>query len=169
MKLIETREGIVKLIKSIATRGKRLDQDIHLALCSAVNHRTQHGDNTLMSDVINAMPKGSRANAAILWCITFGGVDYAGRDKAKRVKFKNNGQEVNLNDGIASPFWEQKGAKEGVEFDPEKDIKAVIGILTRHAEKAEEAGQTLVATVYREMVSRLEAVNPTKEDVKEAA
>ena len=168
MELIKDRKALVKSIASIKARGKRLDKDIHTALCSAVWHRQEHGDNTLIAEVINAMPKGSRANAAIQWAVTFGGVDYNGKDKNKGVKFKNNEADILLDDAILTPFWEMKGQKEGEDFNPEKDLKAVIGILTRHAEKAEEAGEQLVAATYRTMADQLSNLNSGKEEKKAA-
>lgn len=168
MELMKDRKVLVKAIASIKARGKKLDKDIHAALCSAVWHRQEHGDNTLISETINAMPKGSRSNAAIAWAVEFGAVEYNGKDKqTKGIKLKNSDAPIRLDDAILTPFWEMKGQKEGEDFNPEKDLKAVIGILTRHAEKAEEAGEQLVAATYRTMADQLSNLN--SEEQKKAA
>jgi len=168
MEIIQVRADLVKLIGSIAIRGKRLDGDIHRALCSAVWHRSEHVDNTLIAQVVNAMPKGSRANAAIKWAEEFGGVTYSGRDKQKQVKFKNSDNPVKLDEGIQTPFWDMKAA-EGEEYDSVKDLEQVIKILERRAKKAEENGETTVSVTYRSMVDQLKNLEVEVQKLAEAA
>ena len=145
MELFTKVEELESAIESIARRGKKLDSDIHQALCSAVWHRLENNDNTLIGRVIDAMPRGSRANAAIKWAEAFGGVTYNGKDNQKRIKFKNSDVNTSLEDAIATPFWELKNVNEGEEYSHDLELKAVLAILERRMKKAVEAGDELLS------------------------
>jgi len=80
-----TKEESVTLvntaIKSIQTRGNKLDSDIHIAGCSCLYHIEQHGDVTLLNRLVEAMPKGSRVNALREWAECYGKVKYNNESK----------------------------------------------------------------------------------------
>jgi len=56
-----------KLIKSIATRAKNVERDIHIAACSTLAHTRDHGDYTGAVALMNALPKGQRVKGLAVW------------------------------------------------------------------------------------------------------
>ena len=72
MQIIKTAADINKAIASIATRGAKLDGDIHRAGVSVLAHASEHGDPSLADKLVNAMPKGSRKLALVEWMLAHG-------------------------------------------------------------------------------------------------
>lgn len=107
----ETTGLIDKAISSIKSRGKKLDNDIHVAACSCINHIELHGDVTLLNRLIEAMPKGSRVNALRDFVGSFAKVDYNEETKA----FDYNKKKVTLLQEAMEISW--------VEFKPEQPYK----------------------------------------------
>lgn len=60
------------LIKSIATRGKKLDQDLHIAACSALFHAYEHKNASFAQSLLEALNKSARKNALKVWLLDFG-------------------------------------------------------------------------------------------------
>lgn len=66
--------GINAAIKSIQTRGAKLDSDIQLTGLSVLAHIEKYKEPSLFLKLFNAMPAGSRRNALVKWATTFGKV-----------------------------------------------------------------------------------------------
>lgn len=109
----KSTELISKAITSIATRGKKLDNDIWIAGCSCINHLELHGDVTLLNRLVAAMPKGSRVNALREWIESFAKVRYNTETK----EFDYDKSKVNLLDDAMATSW--------VEFKPEPAYQAM--------------------------------------------
>jgi hypothetical protein len=54
-------------IASISRRGARLDNDIWSAAVGSLAHAQEHGDFSLFSALLSAMPKGSRVGLLVQW------------------------------------------------------------------------------------------------------
>jgi hypothetical protein len=54
-------------IASIKRRGNNLDRDIWAAAVGSIGHAQEHGDLSLFSSLLSAMPKGSRVQTLIQW------------------------------------------------------------------------------------------------------
>lgn len=113
MKLITGTESIDKAILSIQTRGKKLDQDIHIAACSCINHIELHGDVTLLNRLVAAMPKGSRVNALREFSEAFGKVVFNTESK----EFDYSKKKVTLLEEAMATSW--------TEFKPEQAYQAM--------------------------------------------
>lgn len=121
MKLLVTVAEINKAIESIANRGKKLDQDIHIAGVSVLKHVAEHGDTTLLDKLVHSMPKGSRKAAFCEWALAFGNVRMLDRtdsaDKAAieqgRLFAKDKTKEYNEVEAIAKAWYD---------FKPEPDL-----------------------------------------------
>lgn len=113
MKLLKSKEAIVKAIKSIQTRGKRLDQDIWACAVSAMAHHAEHGDVTLINDLIAAMPKGARVNALRDFILAHGKVTF---DEENQVFMHDKKGSFDL-EGACEKSW--------TEFKPERPYKPV--------------------------------------------
>lgn len=63
IKIIADQKTIVSGIKSLSTRGAKFDNDVHTLTVSTMAHAANHGDTTLMSNLIAALPAGYRTNS----------------------------------------------------------------------------------------------------------
>tara|TARA_R110002167_G_scaffold235258_1_gene440575 strand:- start:385 stop:861 length:477 start_codon:yes stop_codon:yes gene_type:complete len=111
MKLITNKSDIVAAIKSISGRGAKLDKDIQRAAVSAMSHHNEHGDVTIINELVAAMPKGARVNALRDYILAHGKVSFD--DKAKAFVHAKEGS-FDL-EGALAISW--------VEFKPEAEYK----------------------------------------------
>jgi hypothetical protein len=73
-----------KLIKSIRGRAASVQNDIHQAACSTLDHMRQHGDYTLAVALLNVLPSGQRVKGLAAWYKHFSGGKFTVRqDKAQ--------------------------------------------------------------------------------------
>lgn len=101
-------DAIDKLIGSIKTRGKRLDIDIHLAACSALEHTRVHGDWTKLQKLLLASPRSARGKALAFWIVAHGAIS-AIDAKTKKVTLKkgwSGSSEWKVEEACATPFWD---------------------------------------------------------------
>lgn len=132
MELIKDAVKLTTLIGSIAKRGVKLDEDIHLAACSALSHAEEHGDTTLATKLIEAMPKSGRAKALVHWFVTYGMLAFK-KDNAFGID-KGKSKEWNVEGAIAKPFWELMPEPEIKELTIEALVKMVKGRIERAME-----------------------------------
>lgn len=137
--LIVGSDEIMKSIKSIATRGKALDESIHLTACSILAHVHQHREVSLMNKLITAMPKSARKNAIIDWCTTFGEMAWDGKQKAVVfVKDSTTYQDK----AEACPFWSFKPEPEYHAVDLDAAIAKLVKQAIKRQEEIEEKRKT---------------------------
>lgn len=135
-------KAIDTAIKSVATRGKKIDADIHKIAVSCLVHADKHGDVTLAQKLVQAMPKSGRANALKDWFLAFGKFTYDSTSKSLAYDKK----AVTLTEeAISMPFWEFKPEPEYVPFD----INARIARLVKDAEKASAKGEKVPAETLK--------------------
>jgi hypothetical protein len=145
---IKEKSKLDEMIDSIAKRGKALDQDVHQAGCSAILHFKEHGDNTFMTKLVNAMSRGMRKNSLIQWFETYGGVVWEGKgEEAKFVKNRSKTAKIDLETAIETPYYEGK-AKEGEEWNARKNLARVIQIVDSAKKKATEHNSPALAKKY---------------------
>tara|TARA_R110000787_G_scaffold113817_2_gene223130 strand:- start:402 stop:902 length:501 start_codon:yes stop_codon:yes gene_type:complete len=110
-KLFGSKEEIVKAIVSIGTLGAKIDRKVWVAAVSAMAHHNEHGDVTIINDLVSAMPKGSRVNALRDYILAHGKVSFDNEVKAF----------THAKDG----FFDLEGALavSWVEFKPEPEYK----------------------------------------------
>lgn len=123
MNLFKTSAAIVTAIEDIRTTGKKLDSMIHVAACSVIDHLEEHGDVTLMNNLVDAMPKGSRVNALRDFLNTFGRVSY---DETKKAFAYDKTKETDLAGAMAISWTEFKPEQPFVPFDLQGMIKGVL-------------------------------------------
>ena len=158
MKLITDKTALLDAIKSIQTRGKKLDNDIWVAAVSAMQHHDTHGDVTIVNQVVEAMPKGSRVNAMRDFILANGKVSY---DEENEVFVHDKTGNFDL-DGATEKSW--------VEYKPEPKFKPVdlladIAKLVAKAEKAAGEPDTKKAAQHKidvKALSALKALVPAK-------
>ena len=137
-KMLDGAKAIDTAIKSIATRGKTLERDIHVAAVSCLVHADKHGDVTLAQKLVEAVPSLVRKNALRDWFQAHGKFGYD--LQAKTFTFDKKGTTM-IDEAIATPFWEfkQEAAYKGF------DINAAVLQLVKRAENAIEKGEKVPA------------------------
>lgn len=143
-KILTGASEIDKAITSIATRGKKLENDIHKAAVSCLNHADLHGDITLAIKLVQAVPTMARKNALQDWFLNFGKFGY---DTANKVLTFDKKKVTMLEDAIAVPFWEFKPEPEYKPFDMQASIMAVINKAQKAIEKGEEVDEKALKTL----------------------
>lgn len=133
----EKAADLSKAIESIATRGKKLQEDIHSAAVSCLYHADKHGDVTLMQKLIEAVPAMSRKNALIAWCLEFG--KFAASDDGRSVVYSKEGV-TDIEAGATTPFWEFKPEAPFKAFDLQEELAKLI----KKAEKASNDDRNVV-------------------------
>lgn len=142
-KLATLRDGnaisisaIIKLAKSIGTRGKAMDIDMHTCALAALESSDTHGDANSMALLLNSMPKGSRALTLAQWAEFYGNVrvskDKQGKFTCKMVKAEDR-QVVDFKAAALNPFWIKAETVTGA-FNDAALLKAVDALIKR-AEK----------------------------------
>ena len=132
--LLDGATAINTAIASIQTRGKSLEKDIHIAAVSCLNHADLHGDITLATKLVQAVPNSTRKNALRDWFLAHGKFSYD--MKAKGFSYDKT-KETQLEVAITTPFWEFKPEPEYIPFD----MKAALLQLVAKAEKAVAKGE----------------------------
>lgn len=134
MNYLNGKEAIEAAIKSIAGRGKKLDNDIQRAALSAIHHHHENGDYDLINSLVAAMPKGSRVNALREFIDAYGGVSYNAESKA----FEHN--KAKRDAALYAVEIESGEMKHWTEFKPEPEYKPIDfpAQLARLLKQAEE-------------------------------
>lgn len=129
VKLITDAAALNKAIDSIESRGKKLQDDMHVAALSCLQYAEQHGDVTLMQRLIVALPSSTRKNALLAWASDFG--KFAVSEDGKSVVYNKHGK-TDLATATAKPFWDYVPEQPFKPFD----IAAELAKLVKRAEKA---------------------------------
>lgn len=145
-KILDGAKAIDTAIKSIGTRGAKLQSDIHVAAVSTLVHADKHGDVTLAQNLVDAVPTLARKNALRDWFIAMGKFSYDTTEKT--LTFNKKGTTL-LDTAIATPFWEFKQEAEYVPFD----LQAAILTLVKRADKAMQNGDKVDAAALKQLTA----------------
>jgi hypothetical protein len=129
---------IDKKIKSIKTRGKNIDKDIHETGVAIMQHAMAHGDYSAANRLVDALPKSGRTKAFIKWFSDHTPYNWNEQEKTfKLPKNKDKRRQFMIEEAEAVPFWEYT-----VEKEPEAlDINKIIASLFKRVEKAKNDGR----------------------------
>ena len=148
MKLITDNAALAKTIKSIATRGQKLDHDIHVAGVSCLHHIAEHSNTTMLNDLVNALPKGARKHAFVEWALAYGNVRVLDRSNEADQDKIAKGQVFALD---RSKQYDEAGAIANAwyNFKPEPDLLTAFDVhkavaqLVKRVSKATKDGTAL--------------------------
>ena len=131
MKLFENEAQITKGIALSRKAGQSWQLGVHRLLCSVVSLQEKYKDHNtcvrLVNEIIEAMPEGSRKNAAKDWVHVYTG--YYWNKEAKAFVFqKVAGFTLDLKAAIAEPFWQL--TKEA-EYQPIQDWSKLLKTLVQ--------------------------------------
>jgi hypothetical protein len=135
--MIVGAELINKEIASIRKSVGTLENKIHVAAVSCLAHAGEHGDVTLMRNLVAALGKSQRKNALLDWAQAFGKFVYNETTKELDYCKTNN---TDIDGAIASPFWEFKPEQAYQQFD----MAAALAALLKKAEKAAQSDKQAV-------------------------
>jgi hypothetical protein len=133
-----------KLSAAIETLAKsKIDVQIQRLLVSAFWHRMRYGDNTFISGVLNAMPKGSRVSAAKKYCEAFMSVEFV-KEKGlfsatNTKKYRDTVDDAALEAAAAVMWWEFK-EKSSTEYSHEATVNALRKAFDKALKAATAAG-----------------------------
>jgi hypothetical protein len=143
IQLITGQDNLNKAIQKVHTLGVEMDKHIHITACSVLAHFIEHGDCTLCTNLVDAMPQSGRKKGLIEWFRTFGNLKY---DVARKVFGKGTKAEQNdLQGAITTPFWD---------LTPEKDpapitIEGILSMVQSRIKKGKEQGDITNADVHK--------------------
>lgn len=147
VKLIQDAAGIEKAIKSVSTRGKKLDESIQVVGLSILAHVEKCGDTTLADRLFDAMPKSARRSMLAEWFVAFGKIrtlDPKSADDAKRIKAGAHFQfdktrSTDMVGAEAKPWHDMKKPETAAQaFDAQASVRAVLARLTAAAKDGRE-------------------------------
>lgn len=143
--MIKGAELINKEIASIRTDISRLEARIHVAAVSCLAHADEHGDITLMRNLIAALGKSQRKNAVLDWAQAFGKFTY--NEVTKELDYCKTAS-TNIEGAIAAPFWEFRPDPEYHQFD----MVAALASLLKKAEKAAQSTKQAIPVPSQALV-----------------
>ena len=130
---------IVAMTESISKSVKRLQDQLHIAVCSVILHAVEHGNSTPTNNLFNAVGAGKgaalRTNAMKLFVLEAGPFTYNDetkafeldkeRAKAERAKFEAAPAEY-VKALAATPWNEAKPQAEFKGFDLKAEVKKLV-------------------------------------------
>jgi hypothetical protein len=144
-------KSIKAAIKSVGNATVKVQDQIHLTLCSAVNHAIQHGDTSLITSLFNVLPNSiNKGKGVYLWVKKYTNLTY-GKAKDGSMQFLTKAKtplEFDLS-GLSNPFWNMPEVMKANE--PLDGVKAVYALMKRL--ENDESGNSMNA----EVLKRLEA------------
>jgi hypothetical protein len=128
IKLVTDKAELDKLIKSIASAGTRLDQQIQLAGLSCLDHLKRHGDVGFVNRLYLALSKGARKAAMSSWLLTHGALTANTEGNKKEMPFKfTKDKGTNVEAAAVDPWYDHKpDAAPDEVFDLAKAVEAII-------------------------------------------
>lgn len=134
-------------IDAFQKSGKELDTEVHILAVSCLFHAEKHGDNTLATRLVHAMPGAGRTKALIYWFTVFGALKWSKDDKGVEKFLKDDKRTYRLEEAENTPFYSYTKEKNPKPFSLEDIIKSVQGKLKKAAEEGKLSVDSLNAFV----------------------
>ncbi len=68
-----SRSQIGSKVKAIVAMARATDTELHVVLCSILDHTREHGDYTALLPLLNGLPNGQRKQGIVAWLKHFSG------------------------------------------------------------------------------------------------
>lgn len=154
-------EAIIQAIKNVERRGKQFDKDVHNLALSVMLHADKFGDVTHATNLVKALPKGTRSNAMKDWFIHFGKFKWNAETKSFNA---DHTKETRIAEATAKPFYEFN-AKEGADYVP-YDLVTALQKVWAQASKAKARGDALPEAIMQQLEGMVQSA---KDPLAEAA
>lgn len=132
------QKSLTAKINSIRTRSTKLDNDIHLVACSALNIFVESGNTTNMMLLVNALGRSANAGRLSTWFKAHApivdGKSDSGTRSFKKIKDAENTLTFGIQVAIDNPFWNDSEEKEVKLLDVSKLLKTTVSRLTKAIE-----------------------------------
>ena len=132
--------------KHLKVRSK-LDTELHVLACSALDHVSKHNDPSLLNKLVSGLSGNIRTNALRDWAVAHGNVVYD--EKTKTLAY-SKGKVADIPTAMAVPFWEFKPEAPYKPFDFSTELAKFIA-------RAEKASMDTRNTVPSELLLRVRA------------
>lgn len=140
MSKLQGAEAINKEIAGIKAAGAKFDKRVQDCAIACLEHMEQHGDYTLLVNLYQALPKGSRRGSMAAWIMRYSKLT-ANADAASKAEKPFVLDKAKVNDlvGAAAEMWYDAGKPEQ---SPEEilDVQKAVHALLAKVKKAKEAG-----------------------------
>lgn len=136
---ITEKRALIVAIGLIATSGAALDEQIHTAAVSCLYHAKNHGDVTLASRLVDAMPKSTRRLALIHWFNKYGPLVFDKPTNAFKLARGKEPRPYEIEKAEETPFWDLTTEKNPAKFSVESLLKSVATRFKKAKEKGELA------------------------------
>ena len=132
------QKSLTAKINSIRTRSTKLDNDIHLVACSALNIFVESGNTTNMMLLVNALGRSANAGSLSTWFKAHAPIvdrkSDSGTRSFKKIKDAENTLTFGIQVAIDNPFWNDSEEKEVKLLDVSKLLKTTVSRLTKAIE-----------------------------------
>jgi len=142
-------------IKSIATRGKSLDKDIHETGVAIMQHAEKHHDYSAANRLVDALPKSGRTKAFIKWFSDHTPYNWNEKEKTfKLPKNKDKRRVFLIDEAEKVPFWEYTVEVTPGTIDVDKclQFQTILEQTSKRLEKAEETKGDKAAFLKRSVL-----------------
>ena len=142
-KILQGETAIRAEIKAINKAGTTLAKRIQLCAIASLEHMVQHRDHTLLVELYQAMPKGTRSSALAAWILKFSQLK-ANDDKAtkKEKPFMLDKEKTLDLEGAKATMWHECGKPEAAP-DELLDVNKAVVALLKKVKAAKEAGRPI--------------------------
>lgn len=135
------KKQVVSMIKRVATNSRKLNELIHDTAVQCMLHAQQHGDCTLMDNLVKSLHRGARVKALRIWVEDFSPIRWNGDDKVGILNEKaKTYTPYQIEEAQAKPFYDYTTENQKQPLTLEQLIKLVDGIPAR-IDKAENDGR----------------------------
>lgn len=148
MDIILKAKNVRNQIALVKTRAKKLDDQVHTIAVSCLYHADQHGDVTLMQELIESMGRSQRRNAVIAWASAYG--KFQPNEKGKNVDYCR-ANATDLESAKNESPWDFKPEQPFKAFDMESELKKLL----KRAGKAADDARNNVPKGMVEQLAKL--------------
>jgi hypothetical protein len=147
MTLTIQKEGSIKAaIKSIKTTGGTLQQKVHDTAIQCMLHAQEHGDTTLLSSLLDAVPAMVRNKGLHKWITDHSPllISYDKKEQQYKVRKnkKDSANEWNIDTANSTPFWQYTQETTPTFFTFETLMKRMESIIAKAEAVEVEEGMT---------------------------
>jgi hypothetical protein len=155
-----SRSQIGLKVEAIVAMAKATDSELHVVLCSILDHTREHGDYTAILPLLNGLPNGQRKQGIVAWLKHFSGKKLIAKQGEGRVwecELSKDRQDSDFD--IVGAMAITFGDFTAEPVPTTLDVKALLKILEKKATSTEtnKDGSPKVSPEAKDFASKLVA------------
>lgn len=155
-KLITDLKALAAAIKAHAGKRAKLDDELQTLALSAILAVRDHGNIHYVNALYSASGKGTRHVALASWFMEFGGVSAnTGKDKAEKPFIFDREKAVDLESGVATPWFDMKPSQAPDEI---LDVLKLVQAVIRKAQNPKEGVEVTNFALVEQLAAIVAAV-----------